>query len=72
MKALIMDYTDGTLLRLPIPKEWENDAEEYVKSQPCYDDSSCYYVIGGDSFDVYDVTECEDGETHDYTLAMSI
>jgi len=64
MKALILDYTDASLLLVTIPNEWEDSADEFVKALPCYDDSCCYHIItSGDSFDVYDIVQ--DGEDAD-------
>lgn len=64
MKAIILDYTDGTIMTIVIPKEWESDPEEFVTSLPCYDDSSCYYMISrDDSVEVYEIVE--DGKDTD-------
>lgn len=65
MKAVILDYTDASILLLTIPKEWEDNADEFVRSHPCYDDSCCYHMVtSGDYFDVYNVEK--DGDSNDY------
>ena len=64
MKAIILDYTDASLLLITIPKEWEDDASEFVESLPCYHDSSCYHMItDNDTFEVYNIVQ--DGEDAD-------
>ena len=64
MKAIILDYRDGSLNILPIPKEWEEKADEFVKAHPFYDDGSCYYMISSDDeIEVYNIVE--DGEEAD-------
>lgn len=58
MKAIILDYCDGTIMLLPIPQEWENDADEFVRAHPCYDDSCMYHMVNdGDTFEVYDIVQ---------------
>lgn len=64
MKALILDYTDASLLLITIPQEWEDNAEEFVRALPRYDDSCCYHIVtSGNTFDVYDIVQ--DGEDAD-------
>ena len=64
MKAIIFDYEDGSLNVLPIPKEWEENADEFVESHPYYNKASCYYMTANnDEFPVYDIVE--DGEDDD-------
>jgi len=67
MKAIILDYTDASILILPIPKECEEyEADEFVRSHPCYDDSCCYHMVtSGDSFYVYNVVN-DGNDSHDY------
>ena len=65
MKAIIIDYTDGTLSILPIPKEWEDNAEEFVVEHPFYDDSTCHYMISKGDISVYDIVN--DGDAEDGT-----
>ena len=63
MKAIILDYTDGTLLLVDIPKEWEHNPSEFVEALPCYSDQ-CYHMISnGDCFEVYNIVE--DGQDTD-------
>lgn len=77
MKAIIIDYCTGNLLLLPIPKDRENDADDFVRSHPAYDDSCCYHMVNdGDTFDVYNVVEDgvdENGDTcYDYQHVTTI
>ncbi len=58
MKAIILDYRDGTINIMPIPKEWEENADEFIRAHPCYDESSCYYMIAqDDTIEVYKIVE---------------
>jgi len=63
MKAYIFDYTDGSILVLPIPKEWEENVDDFVTAHPCYDSSSCYYMSTEHEVEVYEVVK--DGEDED-------
>ena len=64
MKAIIIDYEDGSINVLPIPKDWEENADEFVESHPRYSDGSCYYMTtNDDEVPVYDIVE--DGEDED-------
>lgn len=64
MKAIILDYTDGTILVVAIPKEWEESPSEFVESLPMYDTNSMYHMISRDyHVEVYNVVE--DGKDAD-------
>lgn len=56
-RAIILDYEDGSINILPIPEDTPESREcEYVESHPCYNSDSMYYMIVGDSTDVFEVT----------------
>lgn len=64
MKAILLDYSDGTINVLPIPKEWEDNADEFVQAHPCYVQDEMYYMISpDDEIEVYDIVQ--DGEDTD-------
>ena len=55
--AVILNYADGTIDILPIPEDTPESREcEYVESHPCYNSSSMYYMIVGDSAEVFEVS----------------
>jgi len=76
MKALIIDYTDASLLLITIPKEWEDNAGEFVENLPCYSNDCEFIVTDKDTFEVYDIVQ--DGEdadgyaTYDYEKATEL
>ena len=76
MKAIILDYMDGSVLLVTIPKDWEEDPETFVRNLPAYDDSVCNYMIAKDGFEVYDIVEDgkdEDGcPTYDYQHRLTL
>ena len=73
MKALIIDYTDASLLLLPIPEDREADADDYVREHPAYDDSCCYHIVtSGDYFPVYDIIRSESGDCWDYDHKLNL
>ena len=66
MKAIILDYSDGSVNLLPIPKDMEENTSEYVEN--VVNTSHCSYMIHqNDSFPVYEiiVTESENGNDFD-------
>ena len=64
MKAIILDYSDGTVNVLPIPKEWEDNADEFVQAHPFYSQDEQYYMISPyDEVEVYDIVQ--DGKDTD-------
>ena len=64
MKAIILDYTDYTINILPIPKEWEDNADDFVRAHPNYSEDEMYYMISpDDNVEVYDIVQ--DGEDTD-------
>ena len=56
MKALILDYTDGTAMTIEIPKGWEENASEFVESLPCYH-NDCMHMIFTEDIEVYKIVE---------------
>lgn len=76
MKAIIIDYRDASILRITIPKGWEEDAAEFVESLPCYH-NDCYFIVtDNDTFEVYDIVQDgEDAEgcpNYDYQKATEL
>ena len=56
-KAIIFDYSDGTILLLPIPDEISVENEErYVNEHPCYRSDEMYYMIVEGDTEVYKVS----------------
>ena len=63
-RAIILDYSDNSIVILPIPDEiYEKGQEDdYVQSHPAYDSQECDYMISGEETDVYEVIGEEDGK----------
>ena len=62
-RAIILNYRDGSVDFLPIPKDTPESREgEYVESHPCYDSDSMAYMIVGEEVDVFNVIGEEDGQ----------
>ena len=57
MKAIILDYGDGSINILPIPRNVPDNKEcEYVESHPCYDSGAMAYMVVEDSAEVFEVS----------------
>ena len=63
MKAIILDYTDGTILTIQIPKGWEENPSEFVESLPYYNNQCYHMIVNEDKLEVYEIVE--DGEDED-------
>ena len=64
MKAIILDYSDKTILRIDIPKDWEESPEEFVTALPCYEEGKCHFIITDEkNIEVFDIVQC--GESPD-------
>ena len=61
MRAIILDYSDGTIVLLNIPKERENEADDYVRERINADECA-WMVVVDDTTDVYRLERNDEGE----------
>lgn len=71
MKALIFDYNDDSISILPIPKEWEDNADKYVEQHPAYNANHCLYMISMGGVQVYDIVDiCDLDYNYSYRITI--
>lgn len=56
MKAIILDYTDGSINILPIPKDAESNADDYVREFGGNHLEDCQYMIVTEEIPVYRIS----------------
>lgn len=54
--AVILDYSDGDIVILPIPEDIAPEHEDsFVRMHPAYDSDTCSYMVIDGAIDIYKV-----------------